>query len=270
MNNRSLPALAPTPPDLQIGYILPTRVGDGIAWQFARACPPRMMLVAYPINLGAFSADGVEEALASLWPAHDFLVERRVARIVQGGLPVSAIMGREWVLRFLDEARQRSAIPTSADFEDVVEGFRSLDCRRIALAAKWEDGLMQRVADYLSHAGLEPLGWSSEAHSAAQVMQVGPAEGHDMAMALGRAAFRANPRADALLLGGGSWISALAVPLLEQEFGRPVVTNPCATWWAAMRQVGQQPVQTGHGRLIDGLCDAPAGARGGFVAVSRA
>ena len=244
---------APVLPNVQLGYILPTRVGDAIAWQFYRACPPQMMLVAYPINLGAFTREGVASALASLWPAHDFLVERRVDRIVQGGIPVSAIMGREWVLRFLDEAQQRSPIPTSADFEEVIEAFGVLGCRKIAVAAKWDDVLMSQVADYLRHAGLEPLGWVSEAHTAAQVMQVGPAEGHELALALGRNAFRACPQADALLLAGGSWISAGAVASLEQEFGRPVVTNPCATWWAAMRQAGLLPAHEGQGMLIDGL-----------------
>lgn len=240
-------------PDVQVGYILPTRVGDAISWQFSRTCPARMMLVAYPINLGSFSSEGVETALSSLWPAHDFLVERGVDRITQGGIPVSAVMGREWVRRFIDEAHRRSSIPTTADFEEVIEGFRQLGCRRIAMAAKWDDALMGKVADYLRDAGLQALGWCSEAHSAPQVMQVSPLKGHEMSLALGRASFQKNPQADALLLAGGSWISAEAIPILEQEFGRPVLTNPACSWWAAMKQVGLKPDRSGHGRLLDSL-----------------
>ena len=49
-------------PKGQLGYILPTRVGDSIHYQFYRSCPPDMFLIAYPINLGAFSPEGVEAA----------------------------------------------------------------------------------------------------------------------------------------------------------------------------------------------------------------
>ncbi len=240
-------------PTGQLGYILPTRVGDAIHYQFYRVCPPDMFLIAYPINLGAFSPEGVDAALASFWPAFDFLVGRKVDRIVQGGIPVSAIAGRKRILGFIEEAARRSSIMTSADFEESIEGFKMLGCRKIAMAAKWDDTLMGRVADYLREAGLEPLGWASEAHTAPQVMEVNSKEGIDLAIALGRKAFKNNPSADALLLAGGAWISNAAIPVLEQEFGRPVITNPAASYWAAMKQMKRSSPQTGFGALIDSL-----------------
>jgi maleate cis-trans isomerase len=243
-------------PTGQLGYILPTAVGDAIHHQFYRVCPPDMMLVAYPINLGAFSDAGVEAALASFWPAFDFLAARKVDRIVQGGIPVSAIAGRRRILGFLEEAGRRSSIPASADFEECIEGFKALGCRRIALAAKWDDQLMGRVSRYLREAGLEPLGWATQAHTASQVVEVRPQDGVDMAIALGRRAFEQNPQADALLLAGGAWLSLAAIPVLEREFGKPVIANPAATYWAAMKQLGRSSPEVGCGMLIDSLSPA--------------
>jgi maleate cis-trans isomerase len=243
-------------PTGQLGYILPTAVGDAIHHQFYRVCPPDMMLIAYPINLGAFSADGVETALASFWPAFDFLVARKVDRIVQGGIPVSAIIGRKRILAFIEEAGRRSSIPLAADFEECIEGFKTLGCRRIAMAAKWDDKLMGQVGDYLRQAGLEPLGWASQPHTAPQVMDVRPKDGIDMAIALGRRALTENPKADALLLAGGAWLSLAAIPVLEREFGKPVITNPAATYWAAMKQLGRSSPEAGCGILIDSLSPA--------------
>lgn len=240
-------------PTGQLGYILPTAVGDAIHHQFYRVCPPDMMLIAYPINLGAFSTDGVDKALASFWPAFDFLAARKVDRIVQGGIPVSAIAGRKRILGFLEEAARRSAIATAADFEESIQGFRFLGCRRIAIAAKWDDKLMGLVGDYLREAGLEPLGWASQAHTAPQVMDVRPKDGIDMAIALGRRALAENPGADGLLLAGGAWLSLAAIPVLEKEFGKPVITNPAATYWAAMKQLGRSSPEKGCGALIDSL-----------------
>ena len=243
-------------PTGQLGYILPTAVGDAIHHQFYRVCPPDMMLIAYPINLGAFSAEGVDKALASFWPAFEFLVARKVDRIVQGGIPVSAIAGRKRILGFLEEAARRSTITTAADFEESIQGFKLLGCRRIAIAAKWDDKLMGQVGDYLREAGLEPLGWASQPHTAPQVMDVRPQDGIDMALALGRRALTENPKADALLLAGGAWLSLAAIPVLEKEFGKPVITNPAATYWAAMKQLGRSSPETGCGALIDSLSPA--------------
>jgi maleate cis-trans isomerase len=240
-------------PTGQLGYILPTAVGDAIHHQFYRVCPPDMMLIAYPINLGAFSPEGVEAALTSFWPAFDFLVGRKVDRIVQGGIPVSAIAGRKRILGFLDEAGRRSSIPAAADFEECIEGFKTLGCRRIAMAAKWDDKLMRMVAQYLREAGLEPLGWASQAHTASQVLEVRPQDGVDMAIALGRRALAENREADALLLAGGAWFSLAAIPVLEREFGKPVIANPAATYWAAMKQLGRSSPAAGWGVLIDSL-----------------
>ena len=64
--------------------------------------------------------------------------------------------------------------------------------------------------------------------------RVTPRAGFDMAVALGSSALSAFPAAEGLLLGGGAWLSMPAAPILEAKFGKPVVTNPIATYWAAL------------------------------------
>ena len=250
---------SPTPaqamlPTGQLGYILPPRVGDAIQHQFYHTCPPDLMLVVYPLNLGAFTETGIEEAIAQFWSAFDFLAARKVDRIVQAGIPVSSFAGRERILGFLEEAARRAPdIPASADIEESIEGFKLLGCRKIAIAGRWDDALMGRVAAYLRAAGLEPLGWAAQIHTTQQVMDVRPRDGIDMALALGRRAFQENPGADGLLLAGGLWLSNAAIPVLEEEFGRPVITNPAASYWAFMRQLGRSAPRRGYGMLIDSL-----------------
>ena len=80
-------------------------------------------------------------------------------------------------------------------------------------------------------------------------MAVTPRQGVELAVRLGRSAFLAAPQAEGLLLAGGAWLSLQAVPILEAEFGRPVVTNPSATFWAALRQFGIHSPSVGWGRL---------------------
>ena len=56
---------------------------------------------------------------------------------------------------------------------------------------------------------------------------------------------------------GGNWLSNAAIPVLEREFGRPVITNPAASYWAFMRQLGKCSPRRGFGTLIDSLATAP-------------
>ena len=55
---------------------------------------------------------------------------------------------------------------------------------------------------------------------------------------LGGRALREAPDAQALLLPGGLWHAIHAVPLLEAEFGRPVLLNILSTTWAALHAAG--------------------------------
>jgi maleate cis-trans isomerase len=70
-----------------------------------------------------------------------------------------------------------------------------------------------------------------------------------MSIRLGREAKRMAGNPDALLLPGGSWRSLTAVPILEEEFGIPVVTNNNARAWRIV-EAGLAPPLEGWGRLM--------------------
>jgi hypothetical protein len=67
-----------------------------------------------------------------------------------------------------------------------------------------------------------------------------PADDHVLALDLGREALRAAPNAQALLLPGGLWFAIHAAPMLEREFGVPVLLNILSTTWAALRAAGDR------------------------------
>jgi maleate cis-trans isomerase len=239
-------------PRHQFGYINPVQISDYIHYQFYGIFPPNCLLVNFPLNLQSFSHGGVDKALEAFWTGFDFLVERKVERISQGGIPVSAYAGRPRILAMLDEAAKRSSIPATADFEESIEAIKHLGIKRLAVTAKWSPELMQRIREYLGHAGITPVGLHGQEHSAQQVVALKPKESVDVALALGREAFNKMPEADGLLLAGGAWLVMQAVPILEAEFGKPVITNPGSTYWAALRQ-GKVTPQPGYGRLIESL-----------------
>jgi arylmalonate decarboxylase len=240
-------------PRHQLGYVLPVPVGDYLHYQFYRVCPPDCSIVCIPLGLESFTPSGADAAFKALEPAVDFLIDRQVDRISQGGIPISALVGRKRVLTELAKLQKRTKIPITADFEETLEGLQHLGLKRVAVAAKWDDQLMNAVTVYLKDVGIETVGLCSEVYTAAQVTTVRPQDGYDLALALGRKALKDFPKADGLLLAGGAWLSLPAAAVLEAEFGKPVVTNPIATYWGALRQFGRRTVTPGFGRLLDSL-----------------
>ena len=51
---------------------------------------------------------------------------------------------------------------------------------------------------------------------------------------------RAAPEAEALLMPGGLWFAIHAVPILEAEFGKPVLLNITSTTAVALRSAGSK------------------------------
>lgn len=76
------------------------------------------------------------------------------------------------------------------------------------------------------------------------------ADGLELAYRLAREALLADPAADGLYIGGGSWLTAPLVAVLEREFGRPVITNTTAFVWRARELLGHTVPVTGYGRLL--------------------
>jgi maleate cis-trans isomerase len=239
-------------PRHQFGYINPVQISDYIHYQFYSIFPANCLMVNVPLNLQNFSHAGVDKALEAFWGAFDFLVARKVERISLGGIPISAYAGRKRILAMLEEAAKRASVPTTDDFEEAIEAIRYLGIKRLAVAAKWSRELMQEVRAYLGEADINVVDVLGNEHSAQQVVALKPQDSIDVALALGREAFTKMPEADGLLLAGGAWLVMQAVPALEAEFGKPIVTNPGASYWAALRQAGLRP-NPGFGRLIDSL-----------------
>ena len=59
---------------------------------------------------------------------------------------------------------------------------------------------------------------------------------------------KAAPEAQALLLPGGLWYAIYAVPILEAEFGKPVLLNILSTTSAAMHAKSYQSKIQGSGK----------------------
>ena len=145
------------------------------------------------------------------------------------------------MLEILAEAEKRTGLPCDTDLEAHIATLQHFGATKIALATRWPDAVNQLLTRYLADAGIEVLACRSRARSLDQNKYSIAGADHELALELGRQVMRETPDAQALLMPGGLWFAIHAVPMLEAEFGKPVLLNILSTTWAALH-AAKQPI----------------------------
>lgn len=238
-------------PRFRYGDITPTAgVRRGPGYEFYRIVPLDVMQVTVGLGIKDYTPDGVEDAMGRFWPCVDTLVKEGVDSIRLGGAPISSQLGRERVRALLGEVKERTGIPGYASMEAISLALLHLGARTVAIGSRWADQLNAAVARYLEEAGLEVVHVTSRGQWAGEAFAMTLEQGLQMALDVGREAIEAAPQADAVLVPGGSAFSLHVIPALEDEFGKPVLTNLNAEVWNTLIEPGViEPVQ-GWGRLL--------------------
>ncbi len=227
-------------PWYQLGYVIPHLYTDLDAYQFYRVAPEGMMLVTTGLNLQEYSLAAVEKELPVLWERFDLLAKKKVDRLSLSGVPIASVLGRRKMLGILADAHARTGLPCDTDLEAHIATLQHFGASRIALASRWPDHVNAALASYLAEAGIEIIACRARGRTLAENKGRSAADDHELALELGREVLRATPDAQALLMPGGLWFGIHAVPLLEAEFGKPVLMNILSTTWAALHQAGDR------------------------------
>lgn len=225
-------------PWYKLGYVIPHLATDMDAYQFYRIAPEGMMLVTPCLNFTGHSLEAVEAVLPTFWERANLLAQKKVDRIALSGVPVASFLGRKRMRALLAEASDRTGLPCDTDLEAHIAALQHFGATRIALATRWAETTTSKLIAYLAEAGIEVIANRSRSMSFAENKGSLPADDHLLALELGRQALRDAPEAQALLMPGGLWFAIHAVPILEAEFGKPVLMNIISTTWAALHAAG--------------------------------
>jgi maleate cis-trans isomerase len=242
-------------PKFRWGNVAPTaggnRVRRGPGYQWGKIIPD------YVIEIAA--GKGMEELLeagdpkgaeANYWEAAGQLAKEKVDFIVMGGAPVSANFGRAKVLTMLKQTRERFGVPATTPIESFLAGMKHLGVRRVAVASRWPDDLNERVMQYLRDGGMEPVGITSRDQAVGVAHGITFEEGMQVTLDVTREAAKDFPTAEAIFVPGGATMTLHVVPIVEQEAGKPVVTNLTGEVWEILVRTGVIPPVQGWGRLL--------------------
>ena len=212
--------------------------------------PPDIRRISTALNITDYTNEGVNTAIDKrYWTCVDELMQQGAQSITLAGFPIASQLGRERVLELQEKTAAKTGASAESQAEATIAALRHLGASRIAIASRWADELNKLLVAYLNHAGIEVLAITTANQWGKQAFSMSIEEGVKLAFQLGREAMRRAPDAQVLLLGGGAWRSLAAVPILEEDFGIPVVTNPIAPIWRLIHDGIAPPVE-GWGRLL--------------------
>jgi maleate isomerase len=128
--------------------------------------------------------------------------------------------------------RAAGGVPGTTTMSAVLAALRALQVGKVAIATSYIPSVDQALTDVLRGSGIEvPMIKGMNILKSIDMGDVEPEETYRFA----RGVFAAAPEADAYLISCGNLRSLEAIPKLERDFGKPVITSNQAGLWHALR-----------------------------------
>jgi maleate cis-trans isomerase len=145
---------------------------------------------------------------------------------------------------------KQAGVPCVATAPALVHACRALGIRRVALATPYHDALNQHEVQFLEACGIETVSVRGLGIGAG-----GPQEYVHIARVPKQQIYQHCkstdvPAADGMIVSCTDFAALEAIPRLEAELGKPVVSSNLATFWAALNAAGVRRRIAGFGRLL--------------------
>ena len=197
---------------------------------------------------GEVTVETVRAHLDYLEEAADLLATAGVDVMVYGMTGGSIVKGPAGDRELAETLHKRTGIPFISASAAMVAAFRSLGVRRVVCLAPYPGEFDTLLAQYCAAHDIETVEVRTmNLKDVGQILRVTPYLQHEAVTACNLAA------AEGVFLSATGWSTIDAIHLIEQDFGKPVVTAIQGGIWAALKQLGVRQVVPGFGRLLEQL-----------------
>ncbi len=149
--------------------------------------------------------------------------------------------------QILELVKHITPIAASTVLTAVVRGCRALGLKRVVMATPFPEDQDERLLRFLAHDGIEVVAFRGLGCPNSHVIwSLAPDTGYDLATAL----LREHPDVDGVYMPCNKWRVISVIDRIENESGKPVVTNTQAWVWEALRAMGLTSPIPGYGRLL--------------------
>ena len=174
------------------------------------------------------------------------LADADVDVIVLGIAAASVALGKGYDETLIERMEKASGKPATTAATVYRHALTALGIKRVAIAAPWSEAINVTMVNFLTQHGFEVV--HSEVMGFVQNTELGRVD-PESAYDFGRRADR--PQAEAVIIPGGNWPTMSIAGRLEQDIGKPVLTNNCVCIWDALQKIGCRASIPGYGRLLE-------------------
>lgn len=215
-----------------------------------RLVPEDIAYIRAGLDIPDYTPEGVEIGFSRYWQCVDQVMAQKPDRIGWGGFPLSPQLGRPRCLELIEATSRKTGLPAGSDVESVAGALKHLGTRRVAIASRWADALNSAIVRYMDHAGIEVLAITSDGQMVEKADAMSLDAGVKMVFDLARRAMTEAPDAEALIVPGGAWRSLGCLPVLEDLYGIPAISNTTAQVWTLIHD-GVAPPLKGWTKLLE-------------------
>lgn len=147
--------------------------------------------------------------------------------------------------------QDKAGVPCVATAPALVHACRFLSIETIALATPYHDALNDHEVEFFAKCGIRTLNvkglgiGAGGPHEYVKIASVPKEEVYAHCRAADA------PAAQAMIVSCTDFQALEAIPRLEAELGKPVISSNLATFWAALRAAGLRQPIAGFGRLLE-------------------
>lgn len=145
----------------------------------------------------------------------------------------------------------QAGVPCVATAPALVHACQAMGLKKISLATPYHDALNAHEVEFFAQCGIETLNvkglgiGAGGPHEYVQIARVPVDEVYAHCRAVDV------PAAQGVIVSCTDFRALEAIPRLEAELGKPVVSSNLATLWAALRAAGVRAPIAGFGRLLE-------------------
>ncbi len=222
----------------------------GVLPEYQRLMPPGVAVYPAPILLprGEVTPEALDEMLAddSLERAAGLLRWAEVGAVVFACTTGSLVHGVGWDRELVGRLERAAGVPATTTATAVLEALRVVGTRTVAVATPYLDSLNEIERRFLEDSGFAVSAIAGlQCGTDAEIGRLSPADAEALVARVD------SPAADTLFISCTNWHCLEAVPRIEADRGKPVVTSNLAGAWAALRLLGISQAAPRSGYLLD-------------------
>lgn len=233
--------------NITIGLVVPT--AEDVVPAEGLLMYPQVNFIPRGTGVRALTPEGYDAAVDKIVPAAEELARKGVEAVMVIGTSLTFYRGPDFHDELLERVRKVTGLPASTMSQAIIDGLNAVGAKKLAVSTAYSKVVNDRLTEFLKAKGfevqaLECFGITEFNGGAVRKM---PAEIIELTVK----ACEEAPAADAALISCGGLRTLTVAKPVEERCHIPVVSSTPASFWAAMRLVGESGYMAGHGQLLE-------------------